>query len=193
MSSFLFFAATELYYWGAPESSGQTTSGEVTSPLSGDKVVLDLSAGSQYSLVLLEDGTVQSAGYIESMDDYHGHLGLKEGDIAEGSNPFQTVSSVFDQENDAILDAPSFTRVIAGADQETATGSIHSMFIDTDGQVWATGSNAKGELCLGDFDDRLLPTKVAMQGRIIDVAIGAEHTLLLHEDGSVVSQRPFCT
>ena len=159
--------------------------GEVTSPISGDEEVIAIAAGSKYSIVLLADGTAQAAGFINTIDDYHGHLGLRGSDVLQGENQFQTISSVFDAENNIVIDAPPFEMVFAGADQISSPGSIHSLLIDNEGQVWATGSNSKGELCLGDFDDRLIPTKIPLTGRIVSAAIGGEHTLLLHEDGTV--------
>jgi alpha-tubulin suppressor-like RCC1 family protein len=172
--------STELFSWGALESVGLDTD-EITLPESLDVPVIDVSGGTEYSLILLEDGTAQSAGYIESIDNYHGHLGLKAGDVSEGSNSFRDISSSFD--NDEIIDSPVFTRVFAGVSD--GTGSIHSFLIDDKGQAWATGSNEFGELCLGDFDDRLIPTRVTLDGNIISVAIGEKHTLLLLDNGEV--------
>eukprot|EP00956_Cyclotella_meneghiniana_P006706 scaffold8889_cov74-Cyclotella_meneghiniana.AAC.5 len=55
-----------------------------------------------------------------------------------------------------------------------------------EGHAWATGSNSKGQLCLGDESDRFTPEMISLEGvRIVDVAIGGEHTLLLDEQGNV--------
>ncbi|KAL7537849.1 hypothetical protein ACHAXR_012514 [Thalassiosira sp. AJA248-18] len=179
------FGATELYYWGAPESSGESSPEDITIPLAADKLVTDVSSGSHYSIVVLPDGTAESAGSVDSLDNYHGHLGVRGGDISVGDNPFQTITSVFDAENDLVLDAPFFEKAFAGAEDMSSPGSIHSLLIDQDGQAWVTGSNSKGQLCVGDFDDRLIPQKVPIDGSIVHAAIGSEHTLLLLDDGSV--------
>ena len=171
-----------LYAWGAQESYGLPT-GEVSLPESLDKTVIDVSGGSKYSLILLSDGTAQSSGFIDSMDDYHGHLGVKGSDVSEGSNEFQDISNSFD--NSEIISSPPFTRVFAGVEHTDSPGSIHSFFIDDQGKAWATGSNANGELCLGDNEDRLIPTRVTLNGNVISVAIGAKHTILLLDDGTV--------
>ncbi len=177
---------TELYYWGAPESFGLISdSNEVSVPLNAGDIVLDVAAGSKYSIVLLPDGSAQAGGFINSIDDYHGHLGLLNTNISPGDNPFQVISEVFDSENNVVVSAPPFESVFAGADQISSPGSIHSLFIDTEGQVWATGSNEKGQLCVSDFDDRLIPTKIPLSDRIVHAAIGGEHTLLLSENGVV--------
>ncbi|KAL3794288.1 hypothetical protein HJC23_012413 [Cyclotella cryptica] len=174
--------SAELFSWGAQESVGLSQD-EVTSPQSLDKSVIDLSGGSRYSLILLDDGTAQAAGYIVSEDDYHGHLGLRAGEISAGEIQFTNISNAYD--NDQIITSPPFSRVFAGVNPENEPGSIHSFLIDNEGQAWATGSNENGELCLGDFEDRLVPTKVTLDGNIVSVGIGAKHTLLLLDDGTV--------
>ena len=171
-----------LYAWGAQESSGLPI-GEVSLPESLDVRVIGVSGGSRYSLIVLSDGTAQSSGYIDSVDLYQGHLGLKALEVSEGSNKFQNITSSFD--NGEIINSPPFTRVFAGVEQTDNPGSIHSFFIDDQGQVWATGSNANGELCLGDNEDRLIPTRVTLDGNVISVAIGSKHTVLLLEGGTV--------
>jgi len=178
--------SSDMYYWGASGSAGQAQSEDVASPLDSATKVTDVSAGSGYSIVVLPDGTAQSGGFVEAKDNYQGHLGLRGGDISEGDNPFQTISSVFDSENQAIVDAPFFVRAYAGAENQLASpGTIHSVLIDAEGQAWTTGSNAKGQLCLGDDEDRLIPQQVPIDGYVVGAAIGGEHTLLLLEDGSV--------
>ena len=171
-----------MFAWGAQESVGLPT-GEVLLPESLSIPVVDVSGGSKYSLILLSDGTAQSSGYVDSMDDYHGHLGVKGSDVSEGSNGWQDISSSFD--NNEIITSPPFTRVFAGVEHTDSPGSIHSFLIDDQGQAWATGSNANGELCLGDNEDRLIPTRVTLDGNIISVAIGSKHTILLLDDGTV--------
>ncbi|KAL9190639.1 hypothetical protein ACHAXT_000345 [Thalassiosira profunda] len=175
---------SNMYYWGAADSVGEP-SGDVTSPQASGLAVVGVAAGSKYSLVVFADGTAQSAGYVESIDDYNGHLGLRGGDVSAGENPFQTITSVYDAESNVIVDAPFFVRAYAGAEQISSLGSMHSVLIDSDGGAWVTGSNNRGQLCLGDFDDRLIPQKVPGNRRVVSAAIGSEHTLLLLEDGSV--------
>lgn len=63
---------------------------------------------------------------------------------------------------------------------------IHSILLDNKGRAWATGSNHKGQLCLGDEIDRMTPELISLEGvRFVDAAIGGEHTLLLDELGNV--------
>lgn len=44
--------------------------------------------------------------------------------------------------------------------QAVATGENHSLFLDINGNVWATGFNQFGQLGLGDYNNRQIPTKI---------------------------------
>ena len=178
---------SEMLFWGAPESVGEPTSTEdVLIPTSSEVSVTDLSAGYKYTIAVLSNGTAQSAGFVESLDSYSGHLGIRGGDVVEGENSFQTIANVFDAENDLIIDAPAFAKAYTGAESASSPGAMHSLLIDADGQAWVTGSNNKGQLCLGDFEDRLLPQQVPNSiGTVVSAAVGSEHTLLLLNDGTV--------
>ena len=79
-----------------------------------------------------------------------------------------------------------FKKVFAGVENSPGSGIIHTILLDSEGRPWATGSNTKGQLCLGDESDRLIPVMINIEGvRIVDVAIGGEHTLLLDDQGNV--------
>jgi len=171
-----------LYYWGSGQSIGGE--GQITSPEGGDATVADVSAGSRYSVIILPDGTAQSAGYIDSLDDYHGHLG-QGNDVTQGQNGFTVITNVLDESEESIS-PPFFTRAFAGAEQFASPGSMHTILLDSEGGVYATGSNSKGQLCIGDFADRYIPQRIGIVGEIVGVAIGNEHTLLLMNDGTVM-------
>jgi alpha-tubulin suppressor-like RCC1 family protein len=48
-----------------------------------------------------------------------------------------------------------------------AVGNWHSMFIDTDGKLWATGHNKQGACGTGSFDnlETFTPVKTEIQAR----------------------------
>ena len=175
----------DLFVWGAPGSSGQSTSDYITMPLSTGVSAISAAAGSKYSIVIGPDGVASSAGVIGSMDDYYGHLGLRPQDLAEGQNDFQPISQVFDNDDGGVTDAPPFEKVFAGVENKPGSGIIHTVLLDRQGRAWVTGSNDNGQLCLGDEIDRLIPERIPIEGRIVDVAIGGEHTLLLDDKGNV--------
>ena len=176
--------ATQMYSWGSSGAIGEP-SDEILTPLAKGIPVADLSAGVGYSLIILEDGTAQSAGSIDSIDNYHGNLGLPLESVSAGENPFQSITSVFDAETGSDIDPPPFVLAFAGAEAQLSPGEIHSVLISEDGGAYVFGSNNLGQLCLGDFDDRNIPQRVPIDGVVKSAAIGGGHTLLLLEDGSV--------
>jgi len=64
--------------------------------------------------------------------------------------------------------------------ERIAVGAAHACMIDAEGRVFCWGSNARGQLGLGDSDDRRQPTFVRDLERAgltaIDVAAGDSHT-----------------
>jgi hypothetical protein len=52
-------------------------------------------------------------------------------------------------------------------------------------QAWASGSNYDGQLGLGDTTQRNSPALLPSPTRVVQVAAGNGHTMLLDEDGRV--------
>lgn len=178
--------AMKFYFWGAPDSIGKDLSTDVLIPLESGDQAIDTSGGSDYTVIILNDGTALSAGYIETLDTYAGHLGRDEATIVQGVNEMLPIDLVYDSSGSAIVDAPPFTRAFAGVENSPTTGVVHTILLDSQGQAWAMGSNGSGQLCLGDgVDKAFIPEKIPFNGKIVDVAIGGEHTLLLDESGNV--------
>ena len=171
------------FFWGAPQSLGQTSSDDVTKPLFVEEDAVRASTGSRYTLIVLQDGVVLAGGFVQSKDKYQGHLGLGSIVIA-GENDFKEISNIYNGDGD-VVEAPDFDQVFAGVERIPDSGIIHTILLDRQGNAYATGSNSKGQLCLGDEDDRSIPTLISLEGPFIDVAVGGEHTLLLHENGAV--------
>jgi hypothetical protein len=66
-----------------------------------------------------------------------------------------------------------------------AAGWWHSLALTESGEVYAWGSNGRGQLGLGDTEDRHTPTQVPGLGRVKAIAAGGEHSLALTESGEV--------
>jgi alpha-tubulin suppressor-like RCC1 family protein len=130
--------------------------------------ITSIAAGFSHSLALAKDGKVYAAGY-----NYNGQLGV--GDSGKGTERkvFTEVSSLSDKNITAI-----------------AAGDKHSLALDGEGKVYATGSNGSGQLGLGDSGkdtSRAVFTEVTSLGgkKITAIAATDEHSLALTSDGKV--------
>ena len=65
-----------------------------------------------------------------------------------------------------------------------ASRNHFAMFLDEDGNVWASGYNGYGQLGLGHLN-HVTPTKIQNIPKICSVSAGYYHTLLLDENGEV--------
>lgn len=135
---------------------------------SGDiaaKSITAISGGYAHTLALASDGTVWGAG-----DNGGGALGL--GEATEATNSFVQIGGGLSG------------KVVA----KIACGNWHTLALDNDGKVWATGTNLYGELGLGDNTDRYVFTEVGggLSGKtIIAIAAGEYHSLALAADGTL--------
>ena len=68
----------------------------------------------------------------------------------------------------------------------TSGCSSNHAFVCEGGVLWAFGDNSAGQLGVGDRENRLVPALVPFEGPFIrQIATGAEHSLLLDEEGHV--------
>ena len=176
--------ATELFFSGDTRSVGESNVGDILEPTTANELVLYASAGTKYSLVVLSDGSAAAGGFIENINDYQGHLGIVN--YVEGENELETIIGVVDLNGDTVP-SPIFRKVYAGVETSPGSGLIHSVLIDIDGNVFATGNNDSGQLCLGDNSSRDVPVQVALPGKAVSAAVGADFTFILMDNGEVVS------
>ncbi|MDR2152003.1 MAG: hypothetical protein LBO72_04195 [Helicobacteraceae bacterium] len=68
-----------------------------------------------------------------------------------------------------------------------AAGRSHTLALDTEGKVYATGANSKGQLGLGDKDNRdgFTPISSLESKKIVAIAAGRFYSLALDADGKV--------
>ncbi|BBM98942.1 hypothetical protein MPTK1_1g17400 [Marchantia polymorpha subsp. ruderalis] len=126
-----------------------------------------VACGGAHTLVLTDEGRVLATGLND-----HGQLGAEQLDTHQSQ----------------------FVEVVRGLPSRCvhiAAGYNHSGAITDDGAVYVWGSNAHGQLGLGKKAEKLVhdPTRVeALRGiRVKKLALGAEHSLALSEDGDVLS------
>src|SRR5260370_24725042 len=65
-----------------------------------------------------------------------------------------------------------------------AAGLWHSLFIMSDGSLWAMGANDVGQLGDGTYNNTNRPQRIVASG-VTAVAGGAEHTLFIKAEGSL--------
>jgi alpha-tubulin suppressor-like RCC1 family protein len=78
----------------------------------------------------------------------------------------------------------SYPRIVS-----IAAGIDHSLAVDGDGKLWATGDNLDGQLGLGNYISQNLFQLVTISGlapaKIVSIAAGSKHSLVLDSDGRV--------
>ena len=170
------------WFWGAEEGEGGSLGNNQRVPIFYEDEVIDLSAGSRHTFLIDKTGQAFAAGFIESDFSYKGHLGVD--DWEEGPNTGKQIDKVF-VGNDKV-NAPPFMKAYAGAGVPSDSGEMHSMLIDEDGNVYTSGRNSRGQLCLGDNEDRFEFSQVdGLPKPAIAGSIGYEFSLILLEDGTV--------
>lgn len=138
-----------------------------------------------------------ASGFIESGAGYRGHLGLgpvtsgcTDRDytrkLCEGNNVPGTIEEVVDASGKAVP-APTFKHAYAGVGVASDSGSMHSLLISQDGKAYISGSNSKGQLCLGELDTTYVDYFHEVKGidNVVNGAVGEDFTLLVTESGDV--------
>ena len=130
--------------------------------------VVGISAGQFHTVYLKSDGTVWAAG-----NNSKGQLG--DGTTTQRKNPVQVTNA----------DGSGLSGVVA-----ISAGSEHTVYLKSDGTVWATGYNNRGQLGDGTTTQRTNPVQVTnadgtgLSG-VADISAGGSHTVYLKSDGSV--------
>jgi alpha-tubulin suppressor-like RCC1 family protein len=164
-------------------------------------IVLQISAGKEYSLVLKSDGSVWTwgsneshqlgdgtnanksipilfgTGFIKIASTYTTTFALKaDGTIwGCGSNPFQQLGV-----GGVNIASP---KQVASGFSDIAAGTFHVLALKSDGTLWAWGRNADGQLGDGTNVDRSTPVLIGSD--FVSIAAGAIHSLALKSDGSL--------
>ena len=130
---------------------GQLGDGTTTERLNYVQVLLNgaesIAAGNRHSMVLMQNGTVWATGH-----NRYGQLG---GGSTDSSKTFVQVI------------------VIADGVKAIAAGAFHSMILKQDDSIWATGSNAHGQL-----GDDLTSFKI-FYSRLAQFGTGAGHETII--------------
>ncbi|KAL0227787.1 hypothetical protein RCL1_003930 [Eukaryota sp. TZLM3-RCL] len=125
--------------------------------------VVSVSAGHGHSLALLSNGKVMVWGY-----NHVGQLGIGTAGFSAGkTSPFEL----------------SFTHPV----KKIVACSDHSFFITESGELFATGSNSNGQLCIGHTSYRNIPTPIlnSKSFDVTEVKCSATSSMFLTSEGKV--------
>lgn len=123
-----------------------------------------IAAGPEYSVAVLEDGTVRTWGKGDA-----GRLG--DGVLVSRQTLHQRTIPV---------PVRGLTDVVA-----VAAGSCHTLALLADGTVCAWGCNERGQLGNGKTESSAVPVEVVGLRNIMAVAAGDQHSLALLTDGTI--------
>ncbi|GEP44869.1 hypothetical protein BGE01nite_41600 [Brevifollis gellanilyticus] len=172
-----------LLSWGNPDlasfGDGKTTSDiPVHQPVPakkgwGSAQVVQIAGGAYHTLILTNSGGVWTWG-----DQTQGQLG--NGVVkSPASNMAHILTTPVD-----ITKSFTSARII-----RLAAGSHHNLALDSDGQLWAWGSNTHGQLGLGDTPRQAKPVKISAASfngaRIIGIACSSHSSFAVSESGVV--------
>lgn len=172
------------WYWGGEEGRGEVVGPDQEVPDWQPEEVIDVSAGSRHSFYIHEDGTAYVSGFIESFFAYQGHLGINRRILNEGENGFRAIDTVL-EENGGAMPAPEFVKVYAAAGAPGDSRDMHALLIDVDGNVYTSGNNDMGQLCLGDQEQRDEFTLVKLPAPAVAAGVGLDFTIILLDNGKV--------
>lgn len=179
-----------IYVWGNNEVGQLGAEASVDDCLEGTKGLCPLlilesaesvAAGAHHSLLALNEAKDAGAGltYLAAAGlNATGQLGFRSDDPSVPSFsavPF-TDGRMFDP------------RGFDNAHGRLAAGGLHSLALDSDGSLWAWGSNEWGQVGVGELSQRVwAPARIADAADWVHVAAGPMHSLAIKQDGSLWS------
>jgi alpha-tubulin suppressor-like RCC1 family protein len=135
--------------------------------------VVQVACGTSYTVFLLSSGAVYAVGANSS------------GQLGNGTTVPSTPGSYSGRYPVQVLAGPSpgvpLTDVV-----QIACGASHTVFLRSDGSVYAVGNNANGQLGIGTSGSSVSrSSQVQSLTNVVQVAGGSTHTVFLRGDGSV--------
>jgi alpha-tubulin suppressor-like RCC1 family protein len=131
--------------------------------------VTTIAAGSSFSLFLKSDGSLWAMGSNKDPLSPPPPIGpLGGGQLGDGS---------YNNTNQPEM-------IVASNVTAIAAGGGHSLFLKSDGSLWAMGCNEGGQLGDGTYNNTNQPEMI-MASNITAIAAGDQHSLFLKSDGSL--------
>jgi alpha-tubulin suppressor-like RCC1 family protein len=138
-------------------------------------VIVQVAAGQDASFALTDDGYV----YAWGSNDW-GQIGITDFEEEQLERP----------DGKWIRDIPQLVRTLVRLKVrvvKVVAGAYHVLALDDGGQVWAWGSNAEGQLGVGDLSQRNEPVQIVYfsELNVMQIAAGAYHSIFLSDLAAV--------
>jgi alpha-tubulin suppressor-like RCC1 family protein len=155
---------------GLGNNTNQNKFQPITSGSIANAKIVSIAAGIDHSLALDNDGKIWATGW-----NIYGQLGLGNSGSGTNRNSFQLV---------AINGLTPGAKIVS-----IAAGYLHSLALDSEGKLWATGHNGYGQLSLSNYSTTSFQS-VTIKGlapgaKIVSIAAGLRHSLALDSDGKL--------
>jgi len=121
--------------------------------------VIAVATGYGHSLFIKSDGSLWAMG-----SENYGQLG----DGSNGGTPYNAINQP--------------EEIVASNVTAIAAGSLHSLFLKSDGSLWGMGSNQSGQLGAGTSSN--IPKEI-VASNVTAIATGRSHSLFIKSDGSL--------
>jgi len=121
--------------------------------------VTAIAAGQGFSLFLKSDGSLWAMG-----NNFYGQLG-------DGTGAYNISTNLPEE-------------IVASNVTAIAAGGGHSLFLKSDGSLWAMGLNQHGQLGDGTYNSTNLPEEI-VASNVTAIAAGVLHSLFLKSNGSL--------
>ena len=138
--------------------------------------ISQVSAGIHHSIFLATNGYVYSCGNASS------------GQLGHGDTSLKTTPTLIQNFTDSNGNDINYTNITIS---QITGGYAHSIFLDTNGNVYSCGSGGGGQLGHDDSSSKYTPTLIQYFATnnitISQTSAGAEHSIFLDTDGNVYS------
>lgn len=156
-----------VWTWGNNDNGqlgdGTTTNRNTPVQVSGISDIVALSAGQNHIAALKADGTVWAWGNNSS------------GQLGDGTENYETTTPV---------QVKGLTDIIG-----IAAGSLNTLAVGKDGNVWGWGENLVGEIGGGELTSSLVPIKISGLQDVSIIKQTSDHIIALLENGNVYTIR----
>lgn len=153
-----------------------------------EKSVVSITAGEHHSFAICSDGSLVGWGRNDRAQLGDNSRTQRNSPIAVGASGAladKTVAYVAGGSNHSLALVASPPRDAQLPLPSVSAGGAHSLFLSSNGSVWASGNNEYGQLGDGTLTNRNSPNQIPNLTGVRAIAAGGGHSLFLKIDGTV--------